>query len=269
MNLTEVFTSIGLGTWNMEKNAQASIKAIHAGLEEGANHIDTAEMYGEGRVEEIVGEAIVGRRKNLYLVSKVLPSNSSYEKTVIACERSLKRLKTDYLDVYLLHWRQARTPLEETFRAFEKLKTDGKIKTWGVSNFDVKDMDDAVRLVGEGKIACNQVYYSIAERAAEEKLLPWCENKKIPLVAYSPLGQGKLPHHATLSEIAKELNATPSQVALAFLVQNKNVISIPKSSDVARTKENVQAMKIKLSPILMEKLNHAFPLKTRRSLPTV
>src|ERR1044071_6858589 len=152
------FSSIGLGTWNMERHPEASVRAIRAGIEEGANHIDTAEMYGDGRVEEIVGEAIKGIRDQVFLVSKVLPSHSAYKNVLAACEGSLKHLHVDYLDVYLLHWRDRRTPLEQTFRAFEKLKSDGKIRAWGVSNFNVKDMEEAVALVGEGKIVCNQVY---------------------------------------------------------------------------------------------------------------
>ena len=164
---------IGLGTWGMEKDGRPAIEALRRGMTEGADHIDTAEMYGSGRVEEIVGEAIQGLRERVFLTSKVLPSNASYEGTRKACERSLTKLGTDHLDLYLLHWRGT-IPLEETFRAFEKLHADGKILAFGVSNFDVKDMEEAVGIVGPEKISCNQVLYHLKERAIEFELLPWC-----------------------------------------------------------------------------------------------
>jgi diketogulonate reductase-like aldo/keto reductase len=265
MEVLAPFTQIGLGTWNMEKDAKNAVHALRAGLDAGSNHIDTAEMYGDGRAETIVGEAISGRRDKIFLVSKVLPSNAGYESTLKACEQSLSRLKTDYMDVYLLHWR-GRTPLAETFRAFEKLKSDGKIRAWGVSNFDVKDLEEAVKI---GKPVCNQVYYSIEERTVEARILPWCRAQGIRVVAYSPLGQGRLPEHKELEAIAAEVNATPAQVALSFLIHDKNVIAIPKSSDAERARENVGAMKISLTDQHLERLNAAFPLKARRGLPTL
>jgi diketogulonate reductase-like aldo/keto reductase len=268
------FTKIGLGSWMMESEPKSAVTALRAGLDEGANHIDTAEMYGSGRVEQIVGEAIYGRRDKVFITSKVLPSNAGYETTIQACERSLQNLRTDYVDLYLLHWREKRTPLGDTFKAFEKLKTDGKIRAWGVSNFDVPDMEEAVKIVGKpdeqaGRLVCDQVYYSIKERAAGVKLLPWCRKHKVRLVAYSPLGQGRLPEHRALTDIAADLKVTPAQVALAYLIHDENVIAIPKSSNAERTRENVRAMKIRLTDQQMERLSEAFPVNPRRSLPMV
>jgi diketogulonate reductase-like aldo/keto reductase len=262
-------TPIGLGTWNIEHDPQTSKAALRTGLETGANHIDTAEMYGDGRAETVVGEAIAGLRDNVFLVSKVLPSNADYEGTLAACERSLKRLKTDYLDVYLLHWRDRRTELAETFRAFERLKTDGKIRAWGVSNFDAKDLDDALRIVAPADIACNQVLYHLEERAIESKVLPWCRDHNVSVVAYSPLGQGRLPRHTVLDEIARRHDASPAQIALAFLTRDPSVFAVPKSSDAKRVHENVQAMDVQLSAEDIRRLDAAFPLKPKKSLPTL
>lgn len=269
MNLLKTFTPIGLGTWNMERNPQGSVEALRAGIEAGANHIDTAEMYGQGRVEEIVGKAVKGIRDQVFVVSKVLASNARYKDVLVACERSLKHLQMEYLDSYLLHWRDRHIPLEETFRAFEKLTADGKIKSWGVSNFNVSDMEEATKLVGEEKIVCNQVYYSIAERAVESKLLPWCRAHHVTLVSYSPLGQGRLADNSALNQVARELKATSAQIALAFLIRRGDVITIPKSSDVQRTRENIQAMQIALTEDQVRRLEEAFPLIPRGRLPTV
>jgi diketogulonate reductase-like aldo/keto reductase len=270
--MTEIskFTPIGLGTWMMENNPESSVRSLQAGLDAGANHIDTAEMYGSGRVEEIVGEALHGIRDKAYLVSKVLPSNAGYDTTIKACERSLKRLRTSYLDIYLLHWRDGRTPLEDTIRAFEKLKSDGKIRAWGVSNFDVDDMKEIVRLAGPGKVVCNQVYCSLQERAVEYALLPWCRDNGVALVAYSPLSQGRIKDTSgVLQKVAEELNVTPSQAALAFLIRNRDVIAIPKSSDLNRIRENVRSLKIQLSPDQIQRLDRAFPIRPRQSLPMI
>lgn len=263
------WTSIGLGTWMMEKNPQTSITALKAGIEEGANHIDTAEMYGDGRVEEIVREAIRGIRANVFLVSKVLPSNADYEGTLAACHRSLKRLNVDYLDLYLLHWRERRTPLAEAFRAFAKLQEQGKIRHWGVSNFNVDDMEEALRLVGPGKIACNQVLYHLGERAIEEKLIPWCRSHKVAVVAYSPFGQGRLPQHPLLDQLSQAHDATPSQIILSYLTRDPSMFAIPKASQEKHVRENVRAMGIQLTPEDIRKIDAAFPLKTRRSLPMI
>lgn len=261
------WTKIGLGTWMMESDRKASIQALRAGIDEGANHIDTAEMYGDGRVEEIVGEAIAGRRDKIILVSKVLPANADYAGTLKACERSLKRLKTDHLDCYLLHWRERSTKIAETFRAFEKLIRQGKIRAWGVSNFDVKDLEETLKLVGEEKVACNQVLYHLNERAIETKLLPWCSTHGIPIMAYSPFGQGRMPKHPVLDEIAHDHEATPGQVVLSFLTYDRMVYAIPKSSDEKRARENVRAEKIKLTAAEIARISAAFPVKPRRGLP--
>lgn len=263
------WTPVGLGTWEMDKEPAQSVRALQAGIDEGANHIDTAEMYGDGRAEEIVAEATQGRRDKIHIVSKVLPSNASFDGTIAACERSLKRLKTDYLDVYLLHWRLRNTPIAETFKAFEALKCDGKIRHWGVSNFDVADLEEAVKLAGEGKIACNQVLYHVGERAIEFKLMPWCRDHGIPVVAYSPLGQGDMPKHKTLDEVASGHGVSAAQVALSFLVKDSNVFAIPKSSDEKRARENVRAAALSLTDAEVKKISDAFPARMRRGLPMI
>jgi len=261
------WTTVGLGTWNMERDPKASVKALLAGLDEGANNIDTAEMYGDGRVEEIVGEALRGRRDQVYVVSKVLPSNSTYQLTLDACRRSLRRLKTDYLDLYLLHWRNKRVPLGETFRAFEDLKKSGEIRHWGVSNFNVADMEEAADVAGKERIACNQVLYHLEERAIEDRLIPWCRRHGIAVVAYSPFGQKALPENPVLDDLAHKHNASPSQIMLSFLTRDPDVFAIPKSSDVSRTRSNVRSMKVRLSEDDYRRLSEVFPMKSRRGLP--
>src|SRR5262245_8641639 len=184
---------IGLGTWKMEGDDEAqAIAAVRKAVDVGMTHVDTAEMYGSGRVEEILGKALVGARDRVFLVSKVLPRNASYAATLRACERSLRRLGTDHLDLYLLHWRGDH-PLEETFRAFDDLVAKGKIRAWGVSNFDVDDLEEALALVGPGKIACNQVLYHLGDRTIEHEVLPWCERNGVAAVGYSPFGSGEFP----------------------------------------------------------------------------
>ncbi|MGH2551009.1 MAG: aldo/keto reductase, partial [Thermomicrobiales bacterium] len=211
---------IGQGTWNLELGDRAeAIKTLTRGIELGMTHIDTAEMYGSGRAEALTGEAIAGRRDKVFVVSKVLPSNASRKGTLAACERSLKQLKTDYLDCYLLHWRGSYA-LEDTFAAFEELKSAGKIRSWGVSNFDEDDLEEALAVAGKGKIVCNQALYHLRERAIEHTVIPWCERNGIAVVAYSPFGQTASPSPSSpsgkmLAEIANTHNATPRQVALA------------------------------------------------------
>ena len=227
---------IGQGTWYIDDGDRASvIAALRVGLDLGMNHIDTAEMYGEGAAEEMVGEAVAGRRDEVFLVSKVLPQNASRNGTLEACERSLARLRTDRLDCYLLHWR-GRHPLEDTFAAFEQLRREGKILRWGVSNFDVPDLQEAVEIAGEGHIACNQVLYHLQECAIEHAVLPWCEKHGVAVTAYSPFGHGAFPGPHTkggrvLYEIAAGRRATPRQVALRFLVRRPSVFAIPKASE--------------------------------------
>jgi diketogulonate reductase-like aldo/keto reductase len=259
------FSAIGLGTWKMEADEHAAIAAIHLGLEAGANHIDTAEMYGSGEVERIVGKAVKGQRSQIHIVSKVLPSNATYSGTITACERSLKNLGMDHMDLYLLHWREE-VPLEETIKAFEKLKLAGKIRAYGVSNFNVSDMEEAVRLAGPDKIACNQVLYNLKERAIEADVLPWCHDRGISVVAYSPLSTGELANDPVLNDIAFRNNVTAAQVALNFLVRHKRVFAIPKSSESRRVIENVSAAVLELSPHDIERIDKAFPVRSKASL---
>lgn len=260
------FSAIGLGTWKMEADERAAIAAIHLGLEAGANHIDTAEMYGGGEVERIVGKAVKGIRGNVHIVSKVLPSNATCAGTITACERSLKNLGMDHIDLYLLHWRED-VPLEETLKAFEKLKLAGKIRAYGVSNFDVADMEEAVRLAGKDKIACNQVLYNLKERSIEAGVLPWCHDRGISVAAYSPLATGELAADPILKEIAFKHNATAAQVALSFLARHKRVFAIPKSSDSRRVIENVTSAVLELTPHDLELIDKAFPVHKKASLP--
>lgn len=267
--------AIGQGTWYMERDGRAkAVAALHAGLDLGMSHIDTAEMYGSGLVEEIVGEAIAGRREKVFLVSKVLPQHASFEGVLRACEGSLGRLRTDRLDVYLLHWRGSH-PLEQTIGAFERLVRDGKIRFWGVSNFDVEDLEEALAIAGEGRMACNQVLYHLEERAIEHEVIPWCKEHGVAVVGYSPFGSGRLPSATSrggrvLAEIARARGITPRQVALAFLVRDELVFAIPKSSSVEHVGENAGAGDVELSTDEVERIDDAFPLGKRpRSLPAL
>jgi diketogulonate reductase-like aldo/keto reductase len=223
---------IGQGTWNIEREERAAaIFALRRGLDLGMTHIDTAEMYGAGAAEEMVAEAILGRREEVFLVSKVLPENASRKGTVEACEHSLARLRTDHLDCYLLHWR-GQYPLEETISAFDKLEREGKILSWGVSNFDVPDLREAQAIAGVGRLACNQVLYHLQERAIEHAVLPWCERHNVAIVGYSPFGHGNFPDPhskggSLLQRIAAAHHATPHQVALRFLVRSSSAFTIP------------------------------------------
>jgi len=259
---------LGLGTWNLEQDDRASvIAAFRRGIDLGMTHVDTAEMYGSGRVESIVGDALRGLRDRVFLVSKVLPSNATYDGTLRACERSLERLATDRLDGYLLHWPSAH-PLEGTIRAFEKLRKEGKIRSYGVSNFDVGGMEEAVRLAGEGRIACNQILYNLFERTAEHEVIPWCEERGIPIVAYSPLGAQRFKSGKVLDEIAAARSATPRQIALAFLVRRKSVFAIPKTSKVRHVEENAAVAELALGDDEVRRLEAAFPPGPWRGLAT-
>jgi len=255
---------IGQGTWNMELDDRATaIRAIRAGLDAGMTHVDTAEMYGAGEVEELVGEAIAGRRDEVFLVSKVLPSNAGRRGTIEACERSLRRLRTDRLDLYLLHW-PGPHPLEETIDAFEELVRAGKIRHWGLSNFDVPELEEALAIAGEGRIACNQVLYHLQERAIEHAVLPWCERHDVAVVAYSPFGSGDFPLPGSpggrvLAEIAAARGATAHQVALAFLVRAPSVFAIPKSSNPRHVVENAKAGDLRLTAAEIARIDAAFP----------
>jgi diketogulonate reductase-like aldo/keto reductase len=246
---------------------------LRRGLDLGMAHIDTAEMYGSGAAEELVGAAIAGRRDEVFLVSKVLPNNASRNGTIAACERSLKRLKTDRLDCYLLHWRGSH-PLEDTVAAFERLSADGKILSWGVSNFDVDDLDELGQVAGAGKPACNQVLYHLRERAIEHAVIPRCEENGVAVVAYSPFGHaGGFPEPQTaggrvLKAIADRHKGTPRQVALSFLTRRPSLFAIPKASNPEHAEENAGAGTLNLSAAELAKIDAAFPLGARpRSLP--
>lgn len=266
---------IGQGTWYMERDGrERAVAAIRAAIELGMTHLDTAEMYGAGRVEEIVGEAIAGRRDEVFLVTKVLPHHASYAGVLAACEGSLRRLGTDHVDVYLLHWR-GRHPLAETIRAFERLVEEGKTRFWGVSNFDVADLEEALAIAGPDRIACNQVVYHLQERAIEHAVLPWCAARNIAVVGYSPFGSGSFPSPRSaggrvLAEIAAARGATPRQVALAFLTRDPLVFTIPKASALPHVRENAGAAEVRLTRDDLARLDRAFPLGPRpRDLPMI
>jgi len=257
----ETVPRLGQGTWQMaEKPAlrKAEIAALRLGIELGMTLIDTAEMYASGGAEELTAEAIAGRRDDLFLVSKVLPSNSSRKGTVAACERSLKRLRTDRIDLYLLHWRGS-PPLSETLDAFEELQQAGKIRHWGVSNLDVNDMQELVQDPRGKSCATNQVLYNLTRRGIEFDLLPWQRKQQQPIMAYSPIEQGRLAGHKGLREIAQRLDATPAQVALAWLLRQDNVISIPKATAEQHVRDNHAALALKLGADDLATLDRLFP----------
>jgi diketogulonate reductase-like aldo/keto reductase len=265
---------IGQGTWNIEKDRRpTAVAALRRGLDLGLTHIDTAEMYGDGAAEKLVAEAIAGRREQVFLVSKVLPENASREGTVAACERSLTRLQTDRLDCYLLHW-PGEHPLEETVEAFEQLRRDGKIRSWGVSNFDVAELEAVWKLAG-ARLACNQVLYHLQERAIEHAVIPWCEQHGVAVVAYSPFGSGAFPGPRTkggrvLAAIAEAHAATPRQVALAFIVQSRPLFAIPKAGRPDHVEQNAAAAGVRLSGTEVARIERAFPRGRRpRELPTL
>ena len=258
---------VGQGTWNLDSAGRASaMQTLRRGLDLGLTHIDTAEMYGSGAAEQLVGEAIAGRRGEVFLVSKVLPYNASRTGTVAACEKSLKRLRTDRLDCYLLHWR-GQYRLEDTVAAFEQLQRDGKILAWGVSNFDVSDLEE-IAAISDG-MACNQVLYHIQERAIEHAVIPWCERHGVAVVAYSPYGQGDFPAPKSagwrvLAEIGTVHAATPRQVALRFLLQSPRAFTIPKASTVEHVTENSGAASFDLSSAEIARINAVLPRDPRR-----
>ncbi len=255
---------IGQGSWFIESgDRRQAVAALQRGIERGMTHIDTAEMYGEGAAEQLVGEAIAGRRDAVFLVSKVLPHNASRAGTLAACERSLRALGTDHLDGYLLHWRGPH-PLAETFAAFERLQQQGKIRAWGVSNFDVDDLEEALAMAGPGRIACNQVLYHLGERAIEHAVTPWCQQHGVAVVAYSPFGHGEFPKPASpggrvLADVAAAHHATARQVALAFLVRQPGVFTIPKAVSAAHAEDNAGAGGLQLSDAEIARIDAAFP----------
>jgi diketogulonate reductase-like aldo/keto reductase len=259
--------ALGLGTWHMGEDAAKAAKevaALRAGLDLGLTIIDTAEMYAEGGAEEIVGEAIDGRRDDVFLVSKVYPWNASREGTFAACERSLERLRTERLDLYLLHWR-GEHPLSETVAAFEELRHQGKIGAWGVSNFDVDDMQELMDVPGGENCTVNQVLYNLSRRGVEYDLVPWCQERGIAVMAYSPIEQGRLIRSEALARIAKAYQATPAQVALAFLLERDGVIAIPKSANTSRVEENCEAARLELTDEDLQALDAAFPPPAKKT----
>ncbi len=255
---------IGQGTWYIdEKDRAAAVSALRLGLDLGMTHIDTAEMYGSGAAETIVGEGIAGRRDEVFLVSKVLPQHASRSRTAEACEASLRRLKTNRLDCYLLHWR-GNYRLEETIAGFEDLQENGKILSWGVSNFDVADLREAAKIAPDGHMVCNQVLYHLKERTVEDAVLPWCERHGVAVVAYSPFGHGSFPSPRTaggrvLQQIAAAHQATPRQVALRFLVRSPAVFAIPKASSAEHAAENAGAGDLHLTKGELAQIDEAFP----------
>lgn len=262
----ETVPALGLGTWKMGEQSRfrdGEIRALQTGIDLGMTLIDSAEMYADGGAEEVTGEAIKGRRDGLFLVSKVLPSHASHEQTVRACERSLKRLGTDVIDLYLLHWRGG-YGLDDTISGFQALQQAGKIRHWGVSNFDVEDMEELLELGGMA-VAANQVLYNLSRRGIEYDLLDWQVSHKVPVMAYSPIEQGRLADDRDLARIAEAHGRTPAQIALAFVLSRPNMIAIPKSGSVDHVRDNAAAAEIALTADDIALLDKAFPPPRRKS----
>jgi diketogulonate reductase-like aldo/keto reductase len=265
---------LGQGTWGMgEKKSRHAeeVAALRLGIEVGMTLIDTAEMYGEGGAEKVVADAIEGQRERVFVVTKVYPHNASRMELPKACERSLKRLRIDAIDLYLLHWRGRTSPLEETVETFEKLRSAGKIKRWGVSNFDVDDMQELLSIENGCNCAANQVLYNVEHREIEFDLLPWSQKNEIPIMAYSPVGHDRgLLENKTLKKIARRHDATSGQIALAWVLRQPGVIAIPKASNEEHVRDNVRSIEIKLTGEDLADFDHEFPPpKSKRSLPTL
>jgi diketogulonate reductase-like aldo/keto reductase len=261
----ETVPILGQGTWHMAEDPRRrkdEITALRAGIDLGLTLIDTAEMYADGEAEVLVGEAIGGRRGEVFLVSKVLPQNATERGTVAACERSLSRLGTNYLDLYLLHWRGS-VPLKATLEAFAVLIAAGKIRHWGVSNFDVDDMDNLWDIPGGRTVSTDQILYNLTRRGIEYRLMPWCRRHRIPIMAYSPVEQGRLLGHPALRRVAERHRATPAQVALAWVLRQDGVIAIPKAGTVDHVHENRRALDLELTQQDLAALDRAFPPPTR------
>jgi diketogulonate reductase-like aldo/keto reductase len=259
---------LGVGTWGMAErpgDRVHEIAALQRAVDLGMTVIDTAEMYAGGAAEQLVAAALGDRRREIFLVSKVLPQHATRRGTVSACEASLRRLNTDHLDLYLLHWRGT-VPLDETLGAFDALERQGKIRHWGVSNFDVNDMEELVRLTGnvDSAVASNQVLYNLMRRGIEYDLLPWCRRRGIPIMAYSPLEQGRLAKDETVRAIAERLDATPVQVALAWVLRQQGVAAIAKAANFEHVRENRGALEIELTTEDLDELDEAFPPPTRK-----
>jgi diketogulonate reductase-like aldo/keto reductase len=257
----ETIPALGLGTWFMGEDPglrEAELAALRRGLELGLSLVDTAEMYGDGAAEELVGEAIAGRRDGVFLVSKVLPQNASRAGTAAACERSLRRLRTDRIDLYLLHWRGPH-PLAETVEALEGLVRSGKIRHWGVSNLDVDELEELAAVRAGAQVQTDQVLYNLSRRGIEHDLLPWCRARRLHVTAYSPIEQGRLLGDRALREVARRNGATPAQVALAWVLRQDGVTAIPKAGTTAHVDENRRALDLRLSPEDLEALDRAYP----------
>jgi diketogulonate reductase-like aldo/keto reductase len=262
----EAIPALGQGTWHMAEDPRRrreEIGALRLGIDLGMTLIDTAEMYADGAAEQLVGEAIEGFRDDVFLVSKVLPHHATLRGTIEACEHSLARLGVDELDLYLLHWRGA-VPLEETLDAFDTLVGAGKIRNWGVSNFDLPDMEELVNLPEGSSVSTDQVLYNLEHRGIEFDLLPWCKRGQVPIMAYSPVEQGELLRHPVLTSVAARHEATPAQAALAWVLRHENVCAIPRATKSLHVRENRGALDIRLSAADLAELDRAFPPPTRK-----
>ncbi len=263
----ESVPALGQGTWGMGEDRREradEVAALRLGVDLGMKLIDTAEMYSDGGAEKVVAAAIAGRRDEVFLVSKVLPEHATRRGTIAACERSLKRLETDRIDLYLLHWRTGDVDLAEVVEAFTTLAGSGKIRHWGVSNFDADDMEELGELANGAAVAANQVMYNFDRRGIEPDLLPWCRRRRIPIMAYSPLDQGKLARSRGLGRFAQRLGTSPSQLALAWLVRQKGIIAIPKSASPDHVRENFAALEVQLGNHDLAELDRAFPPPKRK-----
>jgi diketogulonate reductase-like aldo/keto reductase len=262
----ETVPALGQGTWQMAETSgrrAQEIEALRLGVELGMTLIDTAEMYGEGAAEKLIAEALGRERERLFLVSKVYPHNASRKGVVEACERSLKRLRTDHLDLYLLHWRGG-VPLEETVAGFEDLRRSGKIRHWGVSNFDTDDMEELFEVEDGTNCVTNQVLYNVTRRGPEYDLIPWMAKHRMSLMAYSPIEQGRLPKTGVLQSIGRKYQASPFQIALAWLLQRPSIIAIPKASSPAHVRDNQRALEIQLSADELKAIDAEFPPPRRK-----
>ena len=264
----ESIPSMGLGTWHMGErigNPKTEVDALVRGLDLGAALIDTAEMYARGGAERVVGSAIKGRRDEVFIVSKILPHNASFDGTIRACENSLQRMEIESIDLYLLHW-PGNHPLEYTVSAFEQLKTDGKIRHWGVSNFDTSDMQELYGIPEGKNCQINQVLYNLSRRGIEWDLLPWCRSMGLPIMAYSPIEQGRLLENKKLKALASEIGVSAAQLSIAWSIRNNDIITIPKASNLEHVRQNIEAWTIKLESAILDELDKLFkpPVRKKR-----
>ena len=262
----ESVPSMGLGTWHMGErigNPKTEVDALIRGLDLGATLIDTAEMYARGGAERVVGSAIKGRRDNVFIVSKIVPHNASFDGTIRACENSLQRMEIESIDLYLLHW-PGNHPLESTVSAFEQLKTDGKIKHWGVSNFDTSDMQELYGIPEGKNCQINQVLYNLSRRGIEWDLLPWCRSMGLPIMAYSPIEQGRLLENKKLKALASEIGVSAAQLSIAWSIRKNDIITIPKASNLEHVRQNIDAWTIKLESAILDELDKLFEPPIRK-----